>query len=365
MQLNYYSILGLKRNATHAEIKAAYKKLAIQYHPDKHQGNTYFEEQFKQVSAAYQVLSNPNKRYSYDQKLEYVAQQQRAQQYAQTTYQQTRQREPASVRERYYRPIKRQQKFSRRDWQITIGFFAMIFLFGFLVNLVMDNVTAKKRFKNADSFIEQEQWASAHSMLSEAIDFEPEFVDAYQKRGYINLKVYKDYRAALKDYNAAVQFSSEPTPENYFRRGECYAHLQNFPAAEADFTTTIGLNKDYQSAYFKRGEVRLLDLNKWNEAVTDLTTYLKKPQEVAEMNKALLYRGFAFYLLDNYEAAVTDYKKALKTDPKNGRLYYLLGKAEISQNQQEAACNHFAQAIKLGYEPAVLDLQGLCGSHNF
>ena len=58
-------------------------------------------------------------------------------------------------------------------------------------------------------------------------------------------------------------------------------------------------------------------------------------------------------------------KKALKTDPKNGRLYYLLGKAEISQNQEEAACNHFAQAIKLGYEPAVLDLQGLCGSHNF
>ena len=360
MQLNYYAILGLKRTATHAEIKAAYKKLAIQYHPDKHQGNTYFEEQFKQVNAAYQILSNPNKRYIYDQKLEYIAQQQRARQYAQTTYAQTRQREPASVRERYYRPIKRKQKFSRRDWQITIGFFASIFLVGILINLIMDNVTAKKRFRNADTFIEQEQWASAHSMLSEAIDFEPKFVDAYQKRGYINLKVYKDYRAALADYNAALEYSSEPTPENYFRRGECYAQLRHYSQAESDFTRTINLNRNYQSAYFKRGEVRLLDLNKWNEAVTDLTTYLKKPQGTAEMNKALLYRGFAYYLLDDYEAAIQDYHTALKTDAKNGRLYYLLGKAEFSKHEQTAACQHFAQAYKLGYEPAIIDWQAAC-----
>lgn len=360
MQLNYYAILGLKRTATHAEIKAAYKKLAIQYHPDKHQGNAYFEEQFKQVNAAYQVLSNPNKRYHYDQQLEYLAQQQRAQQYTQTSSSQTRQREPASVRERYYRPIKRQQKFSRRDWQITIGFFASIFLIGLLINLVMDNVTAKKRFRNADDFMAQQQWASAHSMLSEAIDFEPKFVDAYQKRGFINLKVYKDYPAALADYNAAVTYSAEPTPEDYFRRGECYAQLRQYAQAEADFSRTLGLDKTYQPAYFKRGEVRLLDLNKWNEAVADLTTYLQKPQKLTEMNQALLYRGFAFYLLDNYEAAIQDYRTALKTDPKNGRLYYLLGKAEFSQHKETEACQHFVQAYKLGYDAAIIDWQAAC-----
>lgn len=362
MQLNYYALLGLKRNATSAEIKAAYKKLALQYHPDKHQGNTYFEEQFKQVNAAYQILSNPNKRYFYDQKLEFVAQQQRAQQYAQSTYQETRQRRPASVNERYYRPIKRKQKFTRRDWQITIGFFASLFLASLLIKLVMDNVTAHKRFRNADTFMEQKQWSSAHSMLSEAIDFEPKFVDAYQKRGFINQTVYKDYRAALSDYNAALEFSQKPLAETYFRRGECYVQLQQYAAAEEDFTRTINLNKDYQQAYFKRGEVRLLDLNKWTEAVADLSTYLEKPRETAEMNKALLYRGFAFYLLDNYPAAMQDYENALKTDSRNGRLYYLIGKVEHATHKTTAACRHFSQAIKLGYDPAVVDLEAICGA---
>ncbi len=362
MQLNYYSILGLKRSASQADIKAAFKKLAIQYHPDKHQGNTYFEEQFKQVNAAYQVLSDPGKRYIYDQKLDYVVQQQRAQQYAQTTYQQTRQRDPAGVKERYYRPIVRQQKFSRRDWQITISFFAALFLLSFLIKLVMDNVTAHKRYQNADTFMAQEQWASAHSMLSEAIDFEPKFVDAYQKRGFINLKVYKDYRAALSDYNAALEFSQNPAPEDYFRRGECYSQLQHYSQAEADFTRTINLKKDFQSAYFKRGEVRLLDLSKWNEAVEDLTVYLKKPQATAEMNKALLYRGFAYYLLDDYQAAIKDFNTALKTDPQNGRLYYLLGKTEFSLQDRVAACSHFAHAYKLGYEAAIVDYEAICGN---
>jgi len=361
VQLNYYALLGLKRTATQPEIKAAYKKLALQYHPDKHQGNTYFEEQFKQVNAAYQILSNPNKRYLYDQKLELVARQQRAQQYAQTTYQQTRQRPPASVRERYYRPIKRKQQFTRRDWQITIGFFAALFLISLLIKLVMDNVTAHKRIHNADTFMEQQQWSSAHSMLSEAINFQPKYVDAYRKRGFINQTVYKDYRAALSDYNAALEFSQTPVAETYFRRGECYAQLHQYAAAEKDFTRTINLNKDFRQAYFKRGEVRLLDLNKWTEAVADLSTYLEKPRQISEMNKALLYRGFAFYLLDNYEAAMKDYHHALETDIRNGRLYYLLGKAEEATNQKAAACGHFNQAFDLGYEPSVVDLEAVCG----
>ncbi|KAA9331742.1 DnaJ domain-containing protein [Adhaeribacter soli] len=359
MQLNYYSVLGLKRTATTPEIKAAYKKLAVQYHPDKHRGDVSYEEKFKQVSEAYQVLANPQKRRIYDLKLDYAAQQQRTQQYNQQAYQAARQRRPASVHERHYRPIPK-RRFSKRDWQITVGFLVAIILFSLVVKTVMDFVTAQNRFRNATTFMEQQQWSSAHSLLSEAIDFEPRFSEAYQKRGFINQNVYKDYRAAIEDYNMAIRLNETPLAETYFNRGQCHVQLRNYQQAEADFSTAIDYDHNFRRAYLYRGELRLLELNAWSGAISDLTDYLKKPLEEKEKNKALLYRGFGFYLTDKYDLAIKDYTTALKTDTKNGRLYYLLGKAEYSLDQHAKACRHFTLAYNLGYEPAILDWESLC-----
>lgn len=361
MQLNYYTVLGLKRTATGAEIKAAYKKLAVQYHPDKHLGDVQYEERFKQVSEAYQVLSNPQKRSIYDLKLDYVIQQQRAQQYNQQAYQAARQRRPASVNERHYRPRSKKKRFSKRDWQITLVFFLCIVLGSLVVKVVMDYVTAQNRFRNANTFMAQQQWSSAHSLLTEAIDFEPKFSEAYLQRGYINQNIYKDYRAAIEDYNMAIKVGDLPLAETYFNRGQCYVELRNYRQAEADFSTAIDYDRGFRRAYLYRGELRLLELNAWNEAISDLTDYLKQPQAINEKNKALLYRGFGFYLTDKYDLAIKDYTTALKTDAKNGRLYYLLGKAEYSREQRQKACLHFTQAFNLGYEPAILDWESLCG----
>jgi len=64
---DYYEILGVDRNADEAAIKKAYRKLAMQYHPDKNPNNKEAEEKFKEAAEAYDVLSNPDKRARYDQ----------------------------------------------------------------------------------------------------------------------------------------------------------------------------------------------------------------------------------------------------------------------------------------------------------
>ena len=61
-----YEVLGLEKGASQEEIKKAYRKLARQYHPDKNPGDTEAEEMFKEVQAAYDVLSDPEKRQQYD-----------------------------------------------------------------------------------------------------------------------------------------------------------------------------------------------------------------------------------------------------------------------------------------------------------
>lgn len=64
---DYYEVLGVSKNATPDEIKKAYRKLAIKYHPDKNPDDKAAEEKFKEAAEAYEVLSNEEKRHKYDQ----------------------------------------------------------------------------------------------------------------------------------------------------------------------------------------------------------------------------------------------------------------------------------------------------------
>src|SRR6266704_5459907 len=63
---DYYEILGVPRNAEEEEIKRAYRRLAMEHHPDRNVGNPEAEEKFKEAAEAYEVLRDPTKRQSYD-----------------------------------------------------------------------------------------------------------------------------------------------------------------------------------------------------------------------------------------------------------------------------------------------------------
>merc|ERR1712213_260861 len=63
---DFYKLLGVERTANQGQIKHAYRKLAMKYHPDKNPGNEEAAEKFKELSTAYAVLSDPNKKRQYD-----------------------------------------------------------------------------------------------------------------------------------------------------------------------------------------------------------------------------------------------------------------------------------------------------------
>ena len=64
---DYYEVLGVSKSADNSEIKKAYRKLAMKYHPDQNQGDTEAEVKFKEASEAYAILQDKEKRAAYDQ----------------------------------------------------------------------------------------------------------------------------------------------------------------------------------------------------------------------------------------------------------------------------------------------------------
>ena len=63
---DYYEVLGVNKNSNPDQIKSAYRKLAVKYHPDKNEGDKAAEEKFKEASEAYHILSNAERKQNYD-----------------------------------------------------------------------------------------------------------------------------------------------------------------------------------------------------------------------------------------------------------------------------------------------------------
>lgn len=358
LTVNYYNILGVSPTATDREIKLAFKQLAIQYHPDKHQGNTYFEEQFKIVNEAYQVLSDPQKRAFHDLRLQYVRDQERIRQ-QRTRYTQTR--EPASVSERYYRNIPRQpRRFSRKDYYIVVSIFAFIILFSLAVSFVMNHVTARSRYNSALPYIERGQWSSAHSLLSEAIHFKAGFADAYLRRAFIEMNIYQNYAAAIADFEAAIANAETISPHTYYLKAKCHFHLKHYEQAEHDLSRALEGDPELTLAVFERGEIRLFFLRKYKQSIQDFTVFLAAEPEGELRHDAFMYRGYGHYQLHDYQTAIDDYQKALRTEGRSGRLQYLLGKAELALGHRRNACMAFVKAYNMGFERAEQELMREC-----
>ncbi|SFG65051.1 tetratricopeptide repeat protein [Pontibacter chinhatensis] len=365
MSHNHYQVLGVGQTASAQEIKTAYKRLAIKYHPDKNPGNQFSEEMFKQVNAAYQVLSDPRKRALYDLRLQY----QREQQHRAVMQHQPRRyeprhyttREPAGVHERHYK--KRQPKssgFSRKDWYITVAFVSGLILFSLLLKTVMDHIAGEDKYKTALTYIADGKYTSAHRLLTDAIHFIPDKAAAYEARAMIELDVYENYNSALQDLNKTISLQEQPSAQVYYMRGRSLQQLEQYRQAEEDLTKALELNDRLWHAHLKRGEIRLFYLHKYDDAIADLNTFLRNSSTGPEQVEALTFRGFAYYKQGQWEQSAQDYQAGLVVDKANGRLHYLLGRTQMEQQLPDSACVRFSKAYELGYSAALLELRARC-----
>ena len=364
----HYQVLGVPANAALAEIKRAYRRLVVQFHPDKHGGDSRFEDQFKAVSAAYRVLSDAGRRASYDFQLAQIrrrAEEERRRQSYRPAGQQVygvpmpapaplRTRPPAGARERHYQPIPKQKvRFSRADYLLVATILGLMALFGTVLVLSLNHWAGRKSYEKAAQAFERNQWSSASSFADDALRFRPDFAPALRLRGELQQLVYHQANVALLSYQAALTSEEEPAirARLYYRCGRCQMTLNSAAAADTSFERALRSDSTLARAYLARAENRLLDLRQTPQALNDLNHGLRLR---AAMGRPPLWhyvqvRGLTFAHLGRLTEARRDYRAVLAAWPTSGRTHFLLGRLAEREGNRTAACEFFQRALTLGY----------------
>jgi hypothetical protein len=133
---DYYQILGLSQTATSAQIRAAFKRLAMQYHPDRNPNNPMAEEIFKRVNEAYHILSDPLKKARYDSRF-YTYETQSSTQAAEEHWRDVRRRQQQQARRQYAPPAEKTYTITGNYFKIQgLAFLVFIILSGISFGIV-------------------------------------------------------------------------------------------------------------------------------------------------------------------------------------------------------------------------------------
>ncbi len=367
MNQNHYQVLGVAATASAADIKRAYRRLVVQYHPDKHGGDIRFEEQFKAVAVAYGVLGDPGKRAHYDfqqtQAARRLEEERRRQQQRPATQHvygvpmpppaPLRTRPPAGSRERHYQRIPQQQpRFNGRDWLLTL--LLLLGMAGFFVGvkLTMDRLTAHNRYRDALHAYATGNLAAASSLLEETLHFRPDDAAALRRHGELQL-LQRDPAAAAADFRAALQSGLPPraAAATYYQLGRAEAQLGRPESADFNLSRALALDSSRSAARLARGEVRLLDLHQPGLAEADFNAGLAQRARAGQPPAwhYMQLRGVARTALQRYAEARTDYFEVIRANPTDGRTHFLLGKLAAHTGDSTAACEFYRRAVALGY----------------
>lgn len=370
MSQTLYQVLGVESTASLADIKQAYKQLALRYHPDRHGGSRLYEDQFKAAAAAYEVLSDAGRRAQYDYQLRQARlraeEAKRAQQYRpqnQHVYgvpmpppEPLRTRPPASSAERHYVRHQKVTRFTRRDWLLVLGLLAGLLVFGLATKWVMDRVATRSNYQDGLHAYAQGQWSAAHSYFSETLAFKPDHLGALRRRGEIEQLINRDYAEAAADYTAALRLTHNPhaAAELYYRLGQCAVGQKRTRVALDRFSRAVQLDSTLSAAWLARGDLRLFEQRLFMSAASDLSTGLRlRDGKQAPSAKWLTLRGLAYFKAGDYPAALADYQQVLLIQPRSGQIYFLLGRVAQQQGRAVAACELFRRGEQLRYPPAV------------
>ncbi|WP_420577414.1 J domain-containing protein [Ekhidna sp.] len=210
---NYYHVLGLSENASPAEIKAAFKRLAVKYHPDKHPGRPEMEEKFKEINVAHQILSDEYEKARFDLKLKY-------QQFSQSQARPYSYQPPSSTA--WKNQARRRYASGRVDYRQNAIATAYAFGITFLIALlVMTGVWIKQSY---DDHQLEKRLAERRSTYLEAKEF---FEAGEYKKAFEIMTSLKFFRTEERD----MKIFKSTMLDQIVEKGDRAYHSENYVKA--------------------------------------------------------------------------------------------------------------------------------------
>ncbi|HEX8549621.1 MAG TPA: DnaJ domain-containing protein [Cytophagaceae bacterium] len=356
MEFDHYQVLGVARTASENDIRAAFKSLAKKYHPDKHQGQAFYEEHFKKINLAYQVLSDKNKKSIYDRR--YYSQSTnipKSSPEAKRTYTYSAKKSPPKNKSTQR---KAQSKGAeRKAWIVAAIGILTVIVCGTFLYFFMNHYTANLYYEEGLALEKDKAYIPAMEKYSEALGFEKDFVPAYIKRGKLRMAYLYDYQGAFNDFGQALKYSEKPDFYTYFYRGKCLVKLEKYSEALEDFVACNKLNQFYDSAYFYRAEIENFVFEKPTLAIKNYNKVIKLNPKSAE---AYFGRGYCYQALSRHKEAIRNINTAISSNENEGEWFYYRALSKLALADTTSSCDDLFIAIQKKCKKAYPLLKNYC-----
>ena len=370
MSFTLYDILGVSSKANSEDIKAAYKKLAKKYHPDKNQGSKWHEEQFKRINQVYQILSDPITRRQYDSKLEFENYQRqnptsKPKPAPTPTYQKPEQKKQAPQYNRNPSPnYKKKKKYeitisNRRLNLLVVGYYVVaIFLLAAFYEF-KDFLQKEDYISEGIRFEKEGEYHYAVTAYSQALKFDPKNAEAFERRGIARLKIPFGHELAnaLSDFSDAILLTDNPSDSLLYKRAKCLFLLKQYSLAIPDFDKIIAdKNSKLDSVYFYRAESNF-HIGNYKNAIPDYTNFISLEPISGE---AHYHRGLSYFKNKDYRRAYPDFDYAISWQPENGRHHYYRGIINFALKDTSNGCIDLTNAFLLGDTESSIEKDKYC-----
>ena len=333
---DHYQTLGISPNATSGQIKVAYRRLALQYHPDKNPDDALAEKRFIEITKAYEVLSNTQSRNQYDRGINPQLESEHAQAAR-------RRRPPHAYYQHHVRP---KVVYTKRDYSYATVAVVTIIIIAIAFPMYLLQATSTRHYNEAISnYLAGQYYSALHHVDLSIKDLSSNNVEACALASVILVHRLEKYDYALKYINRGLDYHPEDSlaSEFHYLKGICLSKLSSPNEALLEFKQVREHNSTYDSSLFRSAAILLFNLSEPDSAEILLDQLKSRnPQHYA----ADYLKGIVYEKRSEPQKAFDVFSELIDKSFNTAASYYHLAKSEIKLNLPDSACAHLEIASR-------------------